>query len=130
MGINDMDSGPLLLYFRKLESYLAELEKLEPVRPSRHVARSTSTPPTSTVRIHSKSSNDTDTPIITINSTVSSVEQISVTSEPETKYGRGTVALVSCAAVAAVVVVVVIFVIGCQRFRKSHIYNQAATQES
>lgn len=130
MGINDLDSGPLLMYFQKLESYLAELEQLKPVKPSRHVARSTSTPPTSTVRILSKSSNDTNTTIVTVNSTVPSVEQNSVSSEPESKLGNGTIALVICAALAAVVVVIVIFVVGRRYFNKSHIYNQAATQES
>jgi hypothetical protein len=58
------------------------------------------------------------------------VEQNSVGSEPESKYGTGTIVLVSCAAVAAVVVVIGIFVIGRRHFSKSHIYNQAATQES
>lgn len=130
MGIYYLDSGPLLLYFQKLESYLAELEQLKPVKPSRHVAKSTSTPPTSTVRILSKSPNDTNIPIITVNSTVSSVEENSVSSEPESKYGTGTIALVICAALAAVIVMVVIFVVGRRHFSKSHIYNQAATQES
>ncbi|XP_023710079.1 angiotensin-converting enzyme [Cryptotermes secundus] len=36
MGINDLDSGPLM-YFQKLESYLAKLEQLNPVKTSRHV---------------------------------------------------------------------------------------------
>jgi hypothetical protein len=68
--------------------------------------------------------------IIAVNSTDSSVEQISISTEPESKYGTGVVALVSCAALAAVVIVIVIFVFGCRHFKKSHMYNQAATQES
>lgn len=130
MGINDLDSRPLLLYFQKLESYLAELEQLMPVKPSRHVARSTNTPPTNTVRILRNSSNVTNTSMITVNATVPSVEQVSISSEPESKLGTGTIALVSCAALAAVVVVIVLLVVVRRHFNKSHIYNQAATQES
>jgi hypothetical protein len=127
MGINDLDSGPLLLYFQELESYLEELGRLEPIKPSRHVVRSTSTPsPTSTARILTKSSNDTNLPV---NSTIASVEQNPDSSEQQSKYGTGTIVLFGCVALTAVVVVVGIVMVRHRCLGKSHIYSQATTRE-
>lgn len=129
MKISDLDSAPLLLYFKKLESYLAELEQLEPIKPSRHVVLSTSTEaPPNTVIILSESLNDTD---LSVNSTISSVEQTSAVSEPEseTKYGSGTVAVIGCAGLAVVGVVFAIFMYGRHYFR-AKAYSSASTQET
>jgi hypothetical protein len=126
IGINDVDSGPLLLYFQKLESYLELLGHLEPIKPSRHIARSTSTPvPTSTARILTNLI-DANLPV---DSTVASVEQSSDSSEQQSKYKTGTIVLLSCGAVAAVVAVVGFVMVRHRRFCKSDIYSQAATQE-
>jgi beta-lactamase regulating signal transducer with metallopeptidase domain len=127
MDISDLDSGPLLLYFKKLESYLAELEQLEPIKPSRHVVLSTSTAaPPSTLITLSESLNDTD---ISVNSTISSVEPNLAINESETKYSTGTVVVLGCVGVAVVAVVIAVFVFGRQRFIKKS-YIQASTQET
>jgi hypothetical protein len=125
MGIDDLDPEPLLLYFQKLESYLEELGQLEPIKASRHVVRSTSTPSPSTATIMTKSSNYTNLPV---NSTVASVEQNSK-SETETE----TIVLFGYGALAAIIVIVVVvgtFMVCHQCFSRSHIYSQATTQES
>jgi hypothetical protein len=126
MEISDLDSGPLLLYFRKLESYLAELEQLEPVKPSRFVVLSTSTEaPPSTVITVSESLNDTD---ISVNSTVSSVEPNSAINESEAK-GTGTVVVLGCAGLAVVAIVIAVFVFGRRHFSKKA-YIPTSTRET
>jgi hypothetical protein len=126
MEISDLDSGPLLLYFKNLVPYLAELERLEPVKPIRHVVLPTSTPIPTTVRIPSESLNNT---VLTVNSSVSSVETNSSVNEPETKYGTGTIIFLGCAGVVSVVLLVVIVVFGRRHF-KCRSYSPASTQES
>jgi len=127
MDISDLDSEPLILYFKKLESYLAELEQLEPVTPSRRVVLSTSTEaPPSTVVTLSESLNDTDIPL---NSTISSVEPNSAINESETKYGTGTVVVLGCAGLAIVVIVIVVFVFGRRHFINKT-YSPASTRET
>jgi hypothetical protein len=129
MEISDLDSGPLLLYFKKLESYLAELEQLEPIKPSRHVVLSTSTEAApSTVTILSESLNDTD---LHVNSTIFYVEPTSSVNEPEseTEYGSGTVVAIGCAVLAVVGVVIAIFVYG-RRYCRAKEYSSASTQET
>lgn len=127
MDISDLDSKPLLLYFKKLESYLAELEQLEPVTPSRLVVLSTSTEaPPSTVITLSETLNDTDVPV---NSTISSVEPNSAINESETKYGTAAVVVLGCAGLAVVAVVIVVFVFGRRHFINKA-YSPASTRET
>jgi len=130
MEISDLDSEPLLQYFKKLESYLAELEQLEPVKRSRLVVLSTSTaaPPVThtTVITVSESLNYTD---ISVNSTISSVEPNSAINESEPKYTTGTVVVLGCAGLALVAVVIVVFVFGRRHFSKKA-YSPASTQET
>jgi len=127
MEISDLDSGPLLLYFKKLESYLAELEQLEPIKPSRHVVLSTSTVALpSTVITVSGSLNYTDIPV---NSTISSVEANSAINESEEKYGTATVVMFGCAGLAVVVGVILVFVFGRRHF-SNKTYTPASTQET
>lgn len=134
MEISDLDSGPLLLYFKKLESYLAELEQLEPIKPSRHVVLSTNTAAPSTVRILSESLNNTNLSVISttntsVSSTISSVEPNLTMNESEAKYGTGTIILLGCAGLLAVGVVIVVVVFGRRHFR-SQVYTPASTQET
>jgi len=127
MEISDLDSGPLLQYFEKLESYLVELEQLEPIKRSRLVVPSTSTaaPPTTVITV-SESLNDTD---ITVNSTISSVEPNSPINESESKYTTGTVVVLGCAGLALLAVVIAVFVFGRRHFSKKA-YSPASTRET
>ena len=127
MEISDLDSGPLLLYFKKLESYLAELEQLEPIKPSRSVVLSTSTEaPPSTVITVSESLNDTD---MSVNSTISSVEPNSAINESEAKYATETVVVLGCAGLAVVAIVIAVFVFGRRHFSKKA-YIPTSTRET
>jgi len=127
MDIIDLDSEPLLLYFKKLESYLAELEQLEPLAPRRIVVQSTSTEaPPNTVITLSESLNDTD---ISVNSTISTVEPNSAINESETKPATVTVVVLGCAGLAIVAVVIIVFVFGRRHFSKKA-YSPASTRET
>jgi hypothetical protein len=129
MEISDLESGPLLLYFKKLESYLAELEQLEPIKPSRFVAVSTSTEaPPSTVITVSESLNATDIDI-SVNSTISSVEPNSAVNESETNSATGTVVVLGCVGIAVVAIVIAFFMFGRQHFSKKA-YTPTSTQET
>ena len=133
MDISDLDSGPLLLYFKKLESYLAELEQLEPIKPSSRVVLSTSTaapppppPPPSTVITLSESLNYTD---IFVNSTISSLEPNSGINESETKYSTGIVVVLGCVGLVVVAVVIAVFMFGRRHF-SNRAYSPASTRET
>jgi len=127
MEISELDSRPLLLYFKKLESYLVELEQLEPIKQNRLVVLSTSTaaPPTTVITV-SESLNDTDIPV---NSTISSVEPNSAINESESKYKTGTVVVLGFAGLAIVVVVITVFVFGRRHF-SNKTYSPTSTQET
>jgi beta-lactamase regulating signal transducer with metallopeptidase domain len=126
MEISDLDSGPLLQYFKKLESYLAELEQLEPMKPTRQVVPSSSTAaPPSTVIILSESLNDTD---LVVNSTISSVEPSSAVNDSETNSGTVTIIVLGCC-LAIVGIVIAVFVFGRRRFM-SKAYSPASTREA
>jgi hypothetical protein len=127
MEISDLDSKPLLLFFKKLESYLVELEKLEPIKGSTLVMLSTITaaPPTTAVTV-SGSLNDTD---ISVNSTISSVEPNSAINESESKITTGTVVVLGCAGLAIVAVVIAVFVFGRRHF-SNKAYSPTSTRET
>lgn len=127
LEISDLDSRPLLTYFKKLESYLVELEQLEPIKRSRlHIlSTSTAAPPTTVITV-SESLNDTE---IYVNSTISSVEPNSAINESESKYATGTVVMLGCAGLVVVAVVIAVFVYGRRRF-SNKTYSPTSTQET
>lgn len=132
MEISDLDSGPLLLYFKKLESYLAELEQLEPIKPSRHVVLPTSTAAPSTVRILSETLNNTNLSVssatnVSVNSNISSIEP-DLSNESETKYGTGTIIVLVLACVIIVVIVISVVMFGRRQFR-SDAYTPTSVRE-
>jgi hypothetical protein len=126
MEIGDLDSGPLLQYLKKLESYLKELEQLEPIKTTRLVEPSTSTTsPSSTIIIPSESLNGTD---LTVNSTFSTVEPNAAVNELETKSGSVIIIVLGCTGVAIVGIVILVFVFGRRHFR-AKTYTPASTRE-
>jgi hypothetical protein len=136
MEIDDLDSGPLLQYFKKLESYLEELEQLEPIKPTRLVELPTSTTaPSSTIIILSESLNDTGLYVnstavnsTAVNSTISTVEPNIAVNELETKSGSVIIIVLGCTGVAIVGIVILVFVFGRRHFR-AKTYTPASTRE-
>jgi hypothetical protein len=136
MKISDLDSGPLLQYFKKLEYYLEELEQLEPTKPTRRVKLSTSTTATpSTITILSENLNDTDLTVnstavnsTAVNSTISTVGPNAAVNESETKSGNVIIIVLGCTVLAIVGIVIVGFVFGRRHFR-SKAYTPTSTQE-
>ncbi|KAJ4450502.1 hypothetical protein ANN_01929 [Periplaneta americana] len=139
MGIEELDAGPLLSYFRKLESYLPKLEKLKPIKSSKYTVKSTTAAPKIPVIIeeddNSKLNSSDDVLPIPVNSTIPPEEDIvetnstTITKEREKEASSSIVILIICASIVAAAVVIGCFVIGHKRFKKARSYTQTSTRE-
>ncbi|XP_069675484.1 angiotensin-converting enzyme-like protein Ace3 [Periplaneta americana] len=139
MGIEELDTGPLLSYFRKLESYLPKLEKLKPIKSSKYTVKSTTAAPKIPVIIedddNTKLNSSDDVLPIPVNSTIPPEEDIvetnstTITKEREKEASSSIVILIICASIVAAAVVIGCFVIGHKRFKKARSYTQTSTRE-